>query len=313
MLEYQLVNLGSMPNAGDGDSVKTAFTKINDNFLAIVDVINTFGEQPTIFTVNLVNTGTLPNDNTGDTLITAFNKINNNFASLFSTINSYAVSPINIEFVSINNNGLSDTLYGAFTKVNNNFTEYINVLMTQFSSQLTVNEEPEQPQSYAVEPMVFSAPLIVPFTVSSPTSQEIINIGALPNDGTGDPLRTAFGKINNNFTTLWNTSTGVGTANTSGSSPGQVIFESAIANYSSASFTVRSKDTGSNSQNITLSAQISNDNSNVSFTAYGTTFIGSPLCRFDMDIDGSNLRILCDPLTANNLSHTIFSQLLVQT
>lgn len=312
MLEYQLVNLGSMPNAGDGDSVKTAFTKINDNFLAIVDVINTFGNLPTIYTVNLVNTGTLPNDNTGDTLITAFNKINNNFASLFSTINSYAVAPINIEFVSINNNGLSDTLYTAFTKVNNNFTEYINVLLSYFSSQLTVISEPE-PQTYEVEPMVFSSPVIVPFTVSTPATQEIINIGALPNDGTGDPLRTAFAKINNNFTTLWNTSTGVGTANTSGSSPGQVIFESAIANYSSASFVVRSKDTGSNSQNITLSAQISNDNSNVSFTAYGTTFIGTPLCRFDMDIDGSNLRILCDPLTANNLSHTIFSQLLVET
>ena len=29
--------------------------------------------------------------------------------------------------------------------------------------------------------------------------QETINIGALPNDGDGDPLRTAVGKINNNF------------------------------------------------------------------------------------------------------------------
>ena len=30
-------------------------------------------------------------------------------------------------------------------------------------------------------------------------AQEIINIGALPNDGSGDPLRVAFQKINNNF------------------------------------------------------------------------------------------------------------------
>ena len=30
-------------------------------------------------------------------------------------------------------------------------------------------------------------------------AQEIINIGTLPNDGEGDPLRVAFGKINNNF------------------------------------------------------------------------------------------------------------------
>jgi len=31
-------------------------------------------------------------------------------------------------------------------------------------------------------------------------AQEIINIGTTPNDGTGDPLRTAFTKVNENFT-----------------------------------------------------------------------------------------------------------------
>ena len=31
-------------------------------------------------------------------------------------------------------------------------------------------------------------------------AQQIINIGAAPNDGTGDPLRTAFDKVNDNFT-----------------------------------------------------------------------------------------------------------------
>lgn len=30
-----------------------------------------------------------------------------------------------------------------------------------------------------------------------------INIGPLPNDGQGDPLRTAFTKINNNFSAVW--------------------------------------------------------------------------------------------------------------
>jgi hypothetical protein len=33
--------------------------------------------------------------------------------------------------------------------------------------------------------------------------QEVINIGAGPNDGTGDPLRTSFNKINNNFSQLF--------------------------------------------------------------------------------------------------------------
>lgn len=33
--------------------------------------------------------------------------------------------------------------------------------------------------------------------------QQIINVGSLPNDGTGDPLRTAYQKINGNFTELY--------------------------------------------------------------------------------------------------------------
>lgn len=34
-------------------------------------------------------------------------------------------------------------------------------------------------------------------------SQLIINVGLAPNDGTGDPLRTAFQKTNSNFTELY--------------------------------------------------------------------------------------------------------------
>jgi hypothetical protein len=33
--------------------------------------------------------------------------------------------------------------------------------------------------------------------------QQTIGIGAAPNDGTGDPLRTAYGKCNNNFDELY--------------------------------------------------------------------------------------------------------------
>ena len=34
-------------------------------------------------------------------------------------------------------------------------------------------------------------------------AQQVINIGSVANDGTGDPLRDAFGKINENFTELY--------------------------------------------------------------------------------------------------------------
>ena len=34
-------------------------------------------------------------------------------------------------------------------------------------------------------------------------AQQVINIGAAPNDGTGDALRTAFGKCQNNFDEIY--------------------------------------------------------------------------------------------------------------
>lgn len=37
-------------------------------------------------------------------------------------------------------------------------------------------------------------------------AQQTINIGTAPNDGTGDPIRTAFDKANQNFTELYGAS-----------------------------------------------------------------------------------------------------------
>lgn len=41
-------------------------------------------------------------------------------------------------------------------------------------------------------------------------AQEVINLGSAPNDGTGDKLRVAFTKVNNNFTELYQTGGGGG-------------------------------------------------------------------------------------------------------
>ena len=39
-------------------------------------------------------------------------------------------------------------------------------------------------------------------------AKQVINIGSVANDGTGDPLRTAFDKVNDNFTELYNDDAG---------------------------------------------------------------------------------------------------------
>lgn len=140
-------------------------------------------------------------------------------------------------------------------------------------------------------------------------AQEIINVGAAPNDGDGDPLRVAFQKVNNNFTNLFATTSEITIANTTGNTSGQIIFETEIANFSSAVFQIRSADDGANSQSLTINAQLSNDNANVKFSAFGTTFIGDAVCGYDMAVVSSNVRILCNPIGAANLTHTVSSQL----
>lgn len=143
-------------------------------------------------------------------------------------------------------------------------------------------------------------------------NQEIINIGTLPNDGEGDPLRVAFGKINNNFSNLFATAVSESTANTVGSDPGQVIFETPASTFTNSQFTVYTSNNSNmlNSQSIQLNAQISPDKTTVRFTGYGTSILGTPLVNYDMDVIDGNVRLLINPLVSDALTHIIGSQAL---
>ncbi len=144
-------------------------------------------------------------------------------------------------------------------------------------------------------------------------TQQIINIGTLPNDGEGDPLRVAFGKINNNFANLFATFVNTSNAYSVGNTPGQVIFETPANAFTQGQFYIRSNDPGTDdSQTIQLYAQINPAGDAVKFTGYGSTFFGNALARFDMDVASGNVRILCDPLIDNSVFHFISSQIMYQ-
>jgi hypothetical protein len=143
-------------------------------------------------------------------------------------------------------------------------------------------------------------------------AQEIINIGTLPNDGEGDPLRVAFGKINNNFSNLFATSTSITNSYTYGSDS-QVIFETPAATFSQAQFYIRTSEVGgTDSQTIQLYAQTNTVSSSVKFTGYGTTFFGNELSTFDMDVENGNVRILASPLESTELLHSVAAKIMYQ-
>lgn len=59
-------------------------------------------------------------------------------------------------------------------------------------------------------------------------TQQTINIGTVPNDGLGDPIRTAYNKCNLNFTELYNrvqTSVPVSPTGTDGDLAGMIAFD----------------------------------------------------------------------------------------
>jgi len=138
-------------------------------------------------------------------------------------------------------------------------------------------------------------------------SQEYINVGVTPNDGLGDPLRTAFGKINNNFSNLFLTTVNTTSTYTTGITANQVIYEYPANAFTQGVFQIRSNTT-SNNQSITISAQITNSNASVKFTGYGLTFSGSAVTNYNMDIDSGNVRILVSPIANANITHFIASQ-----
>lgn len=137
---------------------------------------------------------------------------------------------------------------------------------------------------------------------------EIVNVGALPNDGEGDPLRVAFQKINNNFANLYATATTTTLSYTIGTTPDQVIWQVPTNQFTHGTFQVRSGDPGTpNSQDITITAQLTNNLNGVRWTGFATTFNGNAVSRYDMDVLGGNVRLLAQPIANVVLQHFISS------
>ncbi len=138
---------------------------------------------------------------------------------------------------------------------------------------------------------------------------ELVNIGASPNDGEGDPLRTAFSKINNNFVWMQQTSTDISSAVTLDDTANQVIWEYPADEFTQALIQIHSfRESTNDSQNALIGASIYNDGSDVKFTVYGITNTGDWLTQYDMDVHSGNVRLLVSPLQDEAITHFLASQ-----
>lgn len=138
---------------------------------------------------------------------------------------------------------------------------------------------------------------------------EVINTGAIANDGTGDPLRVAFEKVNNNFSSLWNTNFNSVESVTTGNVSGQLIFSAPVTSFTQATFQINSSDQMTNdSQNIVINAAINNDKSAVKWTGHSTLFFGNAVTNYSMDVLAGNVNLYADPIVNTQLTHWIVYQ-----
>lgn len=144
-------------------------------------------------------------------------------------------------------------------------------------------------------------------------TQEIINIGASPNDGEGDPLRVAFQKINNNFTQLFSTGFATYQSTTFTNDPNQIIFEVPASLLTQATFKINSSNPATNdSQNIIINASIQNDLEGIKWTGHSTLFINDYVVSgYDVIVDptSGNVQLLVSPTVNDTVNHFISAQI----
>lgn len=141
-------------------------------------------------------------------------------------------------------------------------------------------------------------------------AQEIINVGSTANDGTGDPLRVAFEKVNNNFTQLFGTGFSTVESVTYGNTT-QELFSIDANLFTEGTFQINSVDPNSqSSQNIIINSAIQNDLSSVKYTGQSSIKFGtSYVSNYSMDVVGGNVVLYSTPTVTGQLNHFIAYQI----
>lgn len=142
-------------------------------------------------------------------------------------------------------------------------------------------------------------------------TQQIINVGELPNDGTGDPIRVSFTKVNENFANLFAVSSEITTANVVGLTPNQTVLQFPASTLGQGTFLVKTTNTDTNdTQSIQLKAYLNNDGTDVIYVGTNTLFNGPPLNQYNMDVASGNVRLQITPLVDTPLLVEIASQII---
>lgn len=127
-------------------------------------------------------------------------------------------------------------------------------------------------------------------------AQQNINVGAAPNDTSGDTLRDAFVKVNTNFSEVFSkifeqaTTTTTSTAQT-------VLAGFSTATYSSGKFLIQASQ---GSVRHVTEFLVVHDGVTAIATEYGTLITSVALFNLEVDVAGGAVRVLVTPTSATS-------------
>lgn len=254
--------------------------------------------------VEIVDIGLLPNDGTGSPLRVAFEKINNNFTQLAVTGPQGPTGAIQF-------------------KDNNKFWGNDNFLYDPDTGTLTIGTTIMPADSANSSLGTPDAPFKSVYFDSSALA--IGNVGVQENNNqvtfqsnNGDTADFLINNItSNNISTSGTITTGnvtvLGSISTTtyNDVEDQIIFEVPASDFQSGVLEITSVQSVERySQSVTISITCLPSRVSCNYTAYGTTFVGNCVTRYDAYVQSGNVRVTVTPFMSSTIEHKVSYQII---
>lgn len=256
--------------------------------------------------VEVIDLGLLPNDGTGSPLRVAFEKINNNFTQLAGT-GPYGIEG-SVQFKSNNtffgDSGFNyDVVTGTLTigsvlvpadSANSSLGSANAPFKSVFfdSSALAIGNVTTNESNNTVSFFVTGTTQLADFTTNNITSSNITVAGNVI--------------LGSNVTAI-----GATTYTTTNDNADQIIFEAPANTFQSGVLQVTSvQPIDRFSQSVTLNITTVPSRLSCNYSAFGTTFAGNCVTRYDVYVQSGNVRVTVSPFMNATINHKISYQII---
>jgi hypothetical protein len=249
--------------------------------------------------VELIDLGLLPNDGTGSPLRIAFERINNNFgqmAGLGASGNTGEIQINNADAFFSDPSFSYDVNTGILTigttivpvdSANATLGSLEHPFNQLYLSQaaLSLGNVNVSESNGAVSFYIANTTTLADFTINNISSNNIVSTGTI-----------SYG----------NATVGSVVTTTPNNNTNQTIFQIPADRFVSGTIEVNTLyPEDRSSQTVTLAVTTTPDRTDLRYVAYGTTFVGNCLTRYNVLIASDNVRVTVSPLINAPMTHTI--------